>query len=59
VRFTQAVQSLVADGVDTFVEIGSGNVLAGLIKRIDESATAVSVGEPGDVAAVRESLANA
>jgi len=59
VRFTQAVQSLIADGVDTFVEIGSGNVLAGLIKRIDDSATAMAVGTPDDVAAVRESLANA
>jgi [acyl-carrier-protein] S-malonyltransferase len=59
VRFTQAVQSLAADGVDTFVEVGSGNVLAGLVKRIDTSATAVSVGEPEDVTAVRESLTNA
>ncbi len=54
VRFTQAIQSLAADGVDTFVEIGSGTVLAGLVKRIDGSATAVSVGDPGDVDAVRE-----
>ena len=60
VRFTQAVQSLAADGVDTFVEIGSGTVLAGLIKRIDESATAVSVGDAGRRRPrVRESLANA
>jgi [acyl-carrier-protein] S-malonyltransferase len=59
VRFTQAVQSLAADGVDTFVEVGSGTVLAGLVKRIDASATAVSVGEPDEVTAVRESLTNA
>jgi [acyl-carrier-protein] S-malonyltransferase len=59
VRFTQAIQTLVADGVDTFVEIGSGTVLAGLVKRIDGSATAVSVGDPADIDAVRESLANA
>ena len=45
--------------MDTFVEIGSGTVLAGLVKRIDGSATAVSVGDPGDIDAVRESLANA
>ncbi|MFI5049708.1 MAG: malonyl CoA-acyl carrier protein transacylase, partial [Gaiellales bacterium] len=59
VRFTQAIQSLAADGVDTFVEIGSGTVLAGLVKRIDGSATAASVGDPGDVDDVRKSLANA
>jgi len=59
VRFTQAIQMLVAAGVDTFVEIGSGTVLAGLVKRIDGSATAVSVGDPADIDAVKESLANA
>ena len=47
VRFTQAVQSLVADGVRTFVEVGSGTVLAGLVRRIDDSATAVSIADAG------------
>jgi [acyl-carrier-protein] S-malonyltransferase len=49
VRFTQAVQSLVADGVRTFVELGSGTVLSGLIKRIDSSVTAVSIATPDDI----------
>src|SRR5439155_22811216 len=37
VRFTQAANALVRDGVKTFVEVGPGNVLSGLVKRIDRS----------------------
>jgi [acyl-carrier-protein] S-malonyltransferase len=43
VRFTQAVSELLGDGVRTFVEVGPGNVLSGLVKRIDRSAKAISV----------------
>jgi [acyl-carrier-protein] S-malonyltransferase len=59
VRFTQAVQALVADGVRTFVELGSGNVLAGLVRRIDASVTTVSIGTPDEVYDVEARLANA
>ncbi len=38
VRFTQAARALVEQGVTTFVEVGPGNVLSGLLKRIDSSA---------------------
>jgi [acyl-carrier-protein] S-malonyltransferase len=43
VRFTQAASELVREGVRTFVEVGPGNVLSGLVKRIDRSVKAVSV----------------
>src|SRR5205809_2594208 len=43
VRFTQAAQALIKDGAHTFVEVGPGHVLAGLVKRIDRSVKAVSV----------------
>jgi [acyl-carrier-protein] S-malonyltransferase len=43
VRFTQAAQELVREGVHTFVEVGPGNVLSGLVKRIDRSVKAISV----------------
>jgi [acyl-carrier-protein] S-malonyltransferase len=43
VRFTQAATELMRDGVRTFVEVGPGNVLSGLVKRIDRSVKAVSI----------------
>ncbi|MDR1676574.1 MAG: ACP S-malonyltransferase [Tannerella sp.] len=35
VRWTQSVQNMIADGADLFIELGPGNVLQGLIKKID------------------------
>jgi [acyl-carrier-protein] S-malonyltransferase len=43
VRFTQATGGLLKSGVRTFIEIGPGNVLSGLIRRIDRSVETVSV----------------
>jgi [acyl-carrier-protein] S-malonyltransferase len=43
VRFTQSAKELMRDGVHTFIEVGPGNVLSGLVKRIDRSVKAVSV----------------
>ena len=37
VRWTQSVQNMIADGAVSFVELGPGNVLQGLIKKIDKS----------------------
>jgi [acyl-carrier-protein] S-malonyltransferase len=42
VRWTQTVQNMVADGATSFVELGPGNVLQGLIKKIDRSVVAES-----------------
>ena len=34
VRWTQSVQQMVADGATTFIEVGPGKVLQGLVKKI-------------------------
>ena len=42
VRWTYIVQNMLADGVDSFVELGPGAVLQGLIKKVNREAEAVS-----------------
>ncbi len=43
VHWTQTIQKMVADGVDTFIEIGPGKVLAGLNKKIAPETTVYNV----------------
>jgi [acyl-carrier-protein] S-malonyltransferase len=45
VKFTQAAREMVSQGVTTFVEVGPGNVLSGLLKRIDSSVKAIPVND--------------
>jgi [acyl-carrier-protein] S-malonyltransferase len=45
VRFTQAARELIEQGVTVFVEVGPGNVLGGLLKRIDSSVHVMSVND--------------
>ncbi len=59
VRFTHAVRELVAEGVGTFVEIGPGQVLSGLLRRCDRSLRTVSVGDPEGLAKLEETLSAA
>lgn len=48
VRWTESIQFMIAHGVDTFIEFGPGNVLSGLIKRIDRQVKTYSLGNPED-----------
>ena len=55
VRWRETVERMLADGVDTFVEIGPGKTLSGFLRRIDRSARAVNVETVEDLIKWRES----
>ena len=52
VRWTESVQSMLARGITTFVEVGSGNVLSGLLRRIDRGTKGIPFGTPDDSGSV-------
>ena len=49
VRWTETIQFMLEQGIDTFVDVGSGNVLTGLVKRINRKTTRLSLGTPEDI----------
>jgi [acyl-carrier-protein] S-malonyltransferase len=57
VRWEAVVRRLASEGVTTYVEVGPGTVLSGLVRKIHPAATVLSFGSPDDLAAV-ESLHN-
>lgn len=56
VRWQQSVETMLADGVDTFIEIGPGKTLAGFMRKIDRSAKVYNVEKLEDVQKVVEAL---
>jgi [acyl-carrier-protein] S-malonyltransferase len=42
VRWTQSVRNMIKDGADEFIEVGPGQVLRGLVRKIDSSVTLVA-----------------
>ncbi|CAN5608358.1 ACP S-malonyltransferase [soil metagenome] len=49
VRWTASMRTMLDAGVDRFHEIGPGNVLTGLLRRIEKSASCMALGTPNDV----------
>jgi [acyl-carrier-protein] S-malonyltransferase len=56
VRWEESMQLLLQDGVDTFLEFGSGDVLCGLMKRIEKSARTASIQDAESLNAACEML---
>ncbi|MFY0660910.1 MAG: ACP S-malonyltransferase [Shimia sp.] len=56
VRWRESVQTMAADGVTEFWEIGAGKALSGMIRKIDRANAVRAVGTPEDVKAAVESL---
>ena len=56
VRWEAVVRRLLAEGVTTFVELGPGSVLSGLIKKIDRSVVAISIEKGEDLEPALERL---
>jgi [acyl-carrier-protein] S-malonyltransferase len=59
VKFTQAARELMRQGVKVFVEVGPGNVLSGLLKRIDRSVKAIPVSDLASIEKLREIIHSA
>jgi [acyl-carrier-protein] S-malonyltransferase len=56
VKWDQSIRALIAKGVETFVEVGPGKVLCGLMRQIDRSKLAVNVEDNASLAKTMEKL---
>ena len=58
VRWRESISWLAGEGVDTFVEVGTGKVLTGMVKRIAKETSGMAVNSPDDIDAVIEKLSS-
>jgi [acyl-carrier-protein] S-malonyltransferase len=56
VRWTDCMENLLDRGCDFFIELGPGEILAGLLRRIRKDANVISVSDPGSLHACVEKL---
>ncbi len=58
VLWTQTVRGMIADGITTFIEVGAGKVLSGLVRRVDRSVTCVTAGDAGQIESVLRTMSS-
>ncbi|MGH9493775.1 MAG: ACP S-malonyltransferase, partial [Candidatus Sulfotelmatobacter sp.] len=56
VKWEQCMRLLIAKGVDTFIEVGPGKVLCGLMRQIDRSKTCMNVGDESSLVKALEAV---
>jgi [acyl-carrier-protein] S-malonyltransferase len=56
VRWRECVTYMTANGVTDIYEVGVGKVLAGLVKRTEQTLNAISIGTPAEVDAALDQL---
>ena len=56
VQWDQCMRLLIAQGVDTFIEVGPGKVLCGLMRQIDRSKTCLNVGDEASLTKTEEAI---
>lgn len=59
VRFQQSAERMIADGIDTFIEIGPGKTIAGFIRKINPDIKVMNVDKWEDLEKCMEELSNA
>ncbi len=52
VRWTESMQAMIADGINTFIELGPGDVLSGMLKRTDKNVRSIAIDEPESFQAI-------
>lgn len=57
VRWLESVQLLIKEGVDTFIEVGPGKVLCGLLRQIERGANCLNVSDAESLSAAQAALA--
>ena len=56
VRWQQCVEQMISDGVDTFIEIGPGRTLTGLLNKINRNVKALHIEKVEDLETVRKEI---
>ena len=56
VRWQQTIENMIAAGVDTFVELGAGKTLSGLIRKTSSDVRVFNVEKPEDIEKLREGI---